>query len=130
MDFIDYPWVWPPAGFEPLDLNGSLSVPGNSSALAFQPYSIPLLQDGWITQAGVELSGYLPGTYYQLLLNNQTIRNYERITVPLGAPNTPAILYIKLQPNQPFALNIVNGGGSNLAARWRFYGWYYPRKSL
>ncbi len=127
MEIQDYPWVWPPKDFEPLDLNGSLAVPAGSSALAFTPYTIPLLQEGWITQAGIELSSYAAGTYFQLLQNGSPIRNYERITVPLGAPNTPAMLYIKLKPNQPFALNIVNAGVAVLAARWRFYGWYYAQ---
>jgi hypothetical protein len=126
-DFTDYPWVWPPDGFEPLDLNGSLAVLPNTDVNAFLPYTIPLLQNGWITQAGIELSGYPAGTYYTLTLAGNAIRNYERITVPLGAPNTPAILYIKLQPNQPFALRIHNASGGTIAARWRFYGWYYPQ---
>ncbi len=127
MDIQDYPWVWPPKGFEPLDLNGTAAVTANSTLVAFTPYTIPLLQEGWITQAGVELSGYAPGTYFTLSLNSQAIRNYERVSVPLGAPNTPATLYIKLRPNQPFALTIVNASGATIAARWRFYGWYYPQ---
>lgn len=127
MDFEDYPWVWPPSGFESLDLNGSTSVPTGTSKIAFPPYTIPILQDGWITLAGVELSTYNATTYFQLLLNGQPIRNYERVSVPLGAPETPAVLYIHLVPNQLFSLNIVNGTAGNLAARWRFYGWYYPQ---
>ncbi len=129
MDFRDYPWVWPPAGFEPLDLNGSVAVaPGTSTV--FPPYSIPVLQDGWITLAGIELSSYVPGvTFYKLLLDGKAIRNYEALTVPLGAPETPAALYIRLRPNQKFSMQVVNGGVGNVAARWRFYGWYYPLKN-
>lgn len=127
MDFKDYPWIWPPSGFEPLDLNGSVAVPGGTTVVAFNPYSIPLLQDGWLTLAGVELSGYPSGTFYQLLLDGKAIRNYEAISVPLGSPETPAVLYISLKPNQKFSLSITNGGAGILAARWRFYGWYYPQ---
>lgn len=127
MDFRDYPWIWPPKDFSPLDLNGSVAVAPGATVLAFPAYTIPVLQEGWINQAGIELSSYAAGTSYQLLMAGSAIRNYERITVPLGAPNTPASLYIKLLPNQPFALRITNGGAAILAARWRFYGWYYPQ---
>lgn len=127
MDFIDYPWVWPPPGFARFDLNGSQPVLANSSAVVLS-YQIPILQDGWITLAGIELSSYSPTTYFQLLQAGTPIRDYEKVQVPLGAPNTPASLHIHLQPNQIFSLSVVNGTGNNLAARWRFYGWYFPQK--
>jgi hypothetical protein len=132
MSFKDYPWVWPPSGFETLDLNGSLAVPPSTTQDVFPPYTIPILQDGWITLAGVELSSYIPGvTFYQLTLDGKAIRNYEALTVPLGAPETPAVLYIRLRPNQKFALRVTNGSvNANLAVRWRFYGWYYPLKTI
>lgn len=128
MDLRDYPHIWPPPGFEPFDINGSKQVLATAAADAFTAYTIPLLQEGWITLAGIELSSYT-GAFYQLVLDGKPIRNYEKVTVPLGAPNTPAVLYIKLKPNQAFTLHIDNTGAGaiNTVARWRFYGWYYPK---
>ncbi len=85
-----------------------------------------------MTSAGIELSTY--GTapnpaYYQLLLDGQIIRDYGRVRVPLGAPNTPATLYVKLAQSQTLTLRVVNATNPPLvcAARWRLYGWYYPK---
>ncbi len=128
MDIADYPWIWPPIGFEPFDLNGSAAIAiAAAGVLAFPAYSIPIGQEGYVVSAGIELSSYGAGTFYQILLGGNPLRNYANITVPLGAPNTPASLHIKLLPNQPLSLAITNGTGAILAARWRFYGWYYPR---
>jgi hypothetical protein len=128
MDIEDYPWEWPPQGFEPFDLNGSAPINPGSTSIVFPPYAIPLLQEGWVTGLGIELSSYGAGTYYQLLLGGNPMRDYARVTVPIGAPNTPVKRHIKLRPNQDISLNVVNGGAAILAVRWSIYGWYYPRR--
>lgn len=129
MDIADYPWEWPPQGFEPFDLNGSTAINPASSSVVFPAYQIPLLQEGWITMLGIELSSYAAGTFYQLLVASRPLRDYAHVTVPIGAPNTPVKRHIRLRPNQTLELNVHNAGATVLAARWSIYGWYYPKRS-
>jgi hypothetical protein len=135
MDFIDYPWVYPPPGFVRFDRNGTLSVNSGLSNQVAETIQLEMGMDGWLVYAGIELSTY--GTvahpaYFQLKQAGQIIRDYGKVQVPLGAPNTPAFLHVKLFAAQPFTLEITNLTNPALvvAARWRLYGWYYPSKGL
>ncbi len=128
MDIADYPWEWAPVGFEAFDLNGSIAINAGASGQAFPAYTIPVLQEGWITGLGIELSSYGAGTSWSLNIAGKPIRDYSVVTVPIGAPNTPVKRRIKLMPNQPLTLTIVNATANPLAARWSIYGWYYPQR--
>ncbi len=129
MDFSDYPWVWPPAGFLPFDRNGTTPV-ANATQADVESVALQVGMEGWMVEAGIELSGY--GTvgapaFWQLLLDGQIIRDYGMVRVPIGAPATPARLYVKLAQSQTLTLRVVNNSGVQIAARWRLYGWYYPK---
>lgn len=130
-NLADYPHVFPPPGFIRVDRNGSAAVAaGVTVRPAGSEIDIRNGFEGWIVLAGVELSSYAAGTFFRLLEGETPIRDYEAVTVPLGAPNTPAPLHIKLRPEVPFRLSVTNAGAGVLAARWRFYGWYYPTRGM
>lgn len=129
MDFSDYPWVWPPPGFIPFDRNNTFAINPGQSNIVVESIKLDVGMQGWMVSAGIELSSY--GTagvpaFYQLKLDDQIIRDYGRVRVPLGAPNTPATLYVGLRQSQTLTLNITNQTAIIVAARWRLYGWYYP----
>lgn len=123
MNFRDYPWVWPPAGFIPFDKNGSAALQPGSFVAAV--VDIPTRFGGWLTLAGIELSDFT-SAFFQILQGGLPVRDYAQVSVPLGAPETPAVLYVELRPGQPLSLIYQNNSGGTLAARWRLYGWYYP----
>lgn len=132
MDFSDYPWVFPPPGFIRFDRNGTLAVNPGSTNIVAETINLQMGMKGWITLAGIELSTYgVPAfpAYFQLKQSGQIIRDYGLVRVPLGAPNTPAALHIELFESQPFTLEISNHTAPGLicGARWRLYGWYYPK---
>lgn len=132
MDFQDYPWVFPPPGFVRVDRNNSEPIAVGAVNFVVETINLDFGMDGWITLAGIELSGYgtpaLPA-FFQLKQSGQIIRDYGHVRVPLGAPNTPAPLHIKLYQSQPLTLEITNLTPAIVAARWRLYGWFYPKSN-
>jgi hypothetical protein len=130
LNFEDYPWIYPPPGFIPVDKNNALAVADGSNLLEVERIEIPTRMDGWIVLAGINLAQYDDTTaFYRISQGGVPIRDYSKIKVPLGAPETPATLYIRLKPDQPVTLHITNTTGAVLAARWRLFGYYYEQRN-
>jgi hypothetical protein len=123
----DYPHVWPRPGFIPIGRFRSVAIAPGATAQLLETIQIPTGMDGWIKKIGIELSSYSNGVSYSLLQNGIPIRDYALITVPIGSPDTPTTQFIQLNPNQTVTLVGKNPTVAPVAARWYFYGWYFPR---
>lgn len=129
MDFENYPMIFPPPGFIRFDRVGNFSIPGLTplSPIPATLINIPTQFDGYISVCGVTLSDYSAATYsfYQ---GGSPIRDYINLGAPIGAPETCQPIYLKLKPDQDFQMYVINTGAGFVAARWRFFGWYYSRQ--
>lgn len=129
-NFEDYPWIYPPPGFIPVERCRSVPVPNGSNLVEVMRIEIPTRMDGWINLAGIELTVFDDNdAFYRINQAGVPIRDYSKLSAPLGAPNTPAALYLRLFPDQPLTLHVTNNTGQILAARYRVYGWYYPQRN-
>ena len=128
----DYPHVWPPVGFIPIDLNGSSIIPNGSLNVvpisqpsgAAASYRNPTGYPNVIRFIGIEMSSYDPSNaYWSFYQNGAGLRNYIGLTVPIGAPSAPAERFILIPPNQSFELRATNLSGGLVSIRWSIFGW-------
>lgn len=136
MDLANYPHIFPPPGFIPVNRVGSFIVPPSSTVnvLLNSPQGdlrifIPNNFDGYLSKAGIVLDDYSQAVF-SLTQDGSAIRDYTRLTGPLQAPETPADVLLKLQPSQPLDIQVVNNDPvAPRAVRWRLFGWYYKLSS-
>jgi len=124
----DYPWLYPPPGFIPVDRNRNLAlgaVPVNP-VITLETIQLTTGYEGWLVSCGLQASDFST-CFFQFLNGGAPMRDYTRIEVPLGQPELPAPIFIKLEPNQPLVLTATVTGAPQ-ALRWRLFGWYYPQR--
>jgi hypothetical protein len=118
------PWIVPPPGFVSVDRNRSLVVaPGPETLI--ERINLDLNMEGWIVLAGIFASSY-SSFFFTIKAGLQPIRDYVRITVPLGQTDSMDPMLIKITPNEPVGLYATNAGGAPVGVRYRLFGWYYP----
>lgn len=120
-----FPWIIPPPGFITVDRNNSLSLPAGLQEYQLENIEITTGYEGWLVAMGLQSSNF-GVSFFTIKRALQPIRDYTRITVPLGQPETPATVFVKIEPNQPIALYATRTvAGPAVALRWRLFGWYY-----
>lgn len=132
LNLRDYPHIFMPPKAIPVNRVGfAMIAPGATFVLApdlSNQILIPVLQKGWLTQLAVYLGSYGSGQVWSLTQNGIAMRDYTKVPVGIGAPETPVTRQIELFPQQPLALIFFNGSGQPLSASWSMYGWYYPQR--
>ncbi|MDE2040559.1 MAG: hypothetical protein KGO96_13760 [Elusimicrobia bacterium] len=122
----DYPFEVPPPGFVPVLRGDTITVDGNTTVDAANSLiQLDINSEGWLSYIGVTLGASIP---WSLLRNGAGVRDLTRLTVSVGAPETPVRVHIRLMPGQKNQLEFVNNTGANVAVRFFLYGWYYPRR--
>lgn len=127
MDLRDYPHLFPPLDQIPFVMSGQTVV---ASTGAFTVVSVPEVSvssnhDGWLRLLGVRLSVYdFNDAFWRLALNGNGIRDWAKVYSPGPAPETPADVIIRLEPNQALSFEVWNGTGGPIQATFWMRGHY------
>lgn len=120
----DYPHLFPPPGFIPVDRNKSFALVSGGGETLLESIQLTDGYEGWIRLVGLQASTFT-GFFFTMKDGGQPLRDYTRITVPLGQADSPQPIFIPLKANIAFSLHGANTSGANVALRWRLFGWYY-----
>jgi hypothetical protein len=125
-DISQYPHLYPPPGFITVDRNSSLSLPAPLGVTTLETIQLTQGYEGWIVATGIQSSDF-GQMFFTINQGLAPLRDYARITVPLGQPEAPAPLFIRIVPNVPITLTATRTVAGVVALRWRLFGWYYPQ---
>lgn len=126
-DIIHYPHLFPPPGFITVDRNNSQTLAAPLGITTLETIQLTQSYEGWIVSTGLQMSDFSLA-FFSINQGFQPLRDYARITVPLGQPELPAPLFIKIVQNQPITLTVTRIAAGACALRWRLFGWYYPQQ--
>lgn len=134
MDLENYPHLFPPPGFIPVNRVGSIVVPPNQTEFfgvlendtnGDDRILIPTINEGWLYLAGIVLSRY-DNCSWSITASGVALRDYTRRNGPLQAPETPGKVLLRLPASQPLDIGVLNADPVNaVSCRWRLFGWYY-----
>lgn len=126
----DYPHIYPPPGFIPINRAGALPVPANTPlnaplVIAAATIALPLQQKGYIRRLGITITS----TAFQawsILQDGAAIRDFTNINSSYASPSTPDEVFIELRPGQTITLTASNTDPANAHnISWLLSGWYY-----
>jgi hypothetical protein len=132
--FSDYPWIFPPPGMTPLEIEGSLALPAVGASGIVASYTVPPGQNGIIKRLAIEYdgSGWSQGDssiYWSILQNGVPVPNYNKVIFSIGTVAEPSeIAGIRVYQNDLITVQISNvslispGAITNV----RLTGWTYP----
>lgn len=123
-----YPHLFPPPGFIPVDRNKSFSLVSGGGETELERIQLTDGYEGWIRLVGLQASSFT-NFFFTIKNQGQPIRDYTRITVPLGQADSPQPIFLELKANIPLTLHATNTSGGVIALRWRLFGWYYKGRN-
>lgn len=123
----DIAHIVPPPGFDYIDRNNSLSLATGGGETQLEEIILSGGRNAWIVSTGLQSSNFT-NMFFTIKMNGQPLRDYVRITVPLGQADNPKPVFIKIPANYKLTLHATNNSGGNVALRWRLFGWYYPTR--
>lgn len=122
-----YPHLFPPPGFTPIDRNGIRTYNGLAPETLETIKEIGNGSEGWLRLLGLESADFST-TFFTILKNGQPMKDYTRLEAPIGSTSTPRSAFIYLPGNYTYSLQVSGQGGGavNVSLRWTLFGWYYP----
>jgi hypothetical protein len=125
----DFPWLYPPKGFYPLDRNGIASIQNVTLAPVTTVLEtideIGSGAEGWIRLLALESSDF-NNSYFSLYEDSQPMKNYVVLNAPIGSTSTPRQAFIPLKGGRKYTLRATLAASQPfLAFRWTLFGWYY-----
>lgn len=127
MDPRELPHLFPPLDAIHFVMAGQVAV---NSTGGFTVVDVPQISEssnneGWVRTVGVRLSAYdLVNSFWRFALNGNGLRDWSQVYSPGPAPETPAEVVIKLEPNQELSFEVWNGTGGPIQATYWVKGHY------
>lgn len=128
LELSRYPHLFPPPGFSQFHRNGLLTIPAVAATTQLASVLISSNQEGWLRKIGLE-AGDWDIISMSILIGTQPIRDYVKITVPLGSPTTPVDVFVNIPVNIPLILTATSTGAAPIPVRWTLWGWFYSKES-
>jgi len=117
------PWVDPPPGFRPIELNGRIGTVGANAAHVLDSEQMGSNERGWIKRLSL-FSDDFTVCSFKLRRNKGEIHKYDAIVAPIGESGICEEVLIELPPGALFEILAVHTGVAGI--RWRAWGWAYP----
>lgn len=124
-----YPHIFMPPDGTPFDRNGlknSVGSGGSTTAVKLDSVQLQPGYVGWLKLIGLSAGDYSFG-YMQLRMGGVALRDYANIVTPIGAPETPREVLVRIADNYALELWAVPNGSIAVPIRWTLWGWYYSK---